>query len=171
MYGSECAIIWDRSGNVAIYVGPLVAQTKTNLTAMMFDNVMLQICLCQYIFTLVMPSRVFLWTAEYNNADDGHRCERMVNASLTMCIGKLNLTHWGRNKFPPFSRHFQMHFLDRKHLNFDWDFTGVCSQGSNWQYTSIGSDNGWATIMRQAIIWTNDGWFTDAYMRQAASIS
>ena len=24
---------------------------------------------------------------------------------------------------------------------------------------------------RQAIIWTNDGWFTDAYMRHSASMS
>ena len=42
------------------------------------------------------------------------------------------LTHWGQDKWPPFSRrHFQMHFLEWKCINFDSDFTEVCSQGSN----------------------------------------
>ena len=42
------------------------------------------------------------------------------------------LTHWGRDKWPPFSRqHFQMHFLEWKCVNFDKDFTEVCSQESN----------------------------------------
>ena len=41
------------------------------------------------------------------------------------------LTHWGRDKWPPFSRgHFQMHFLEWKFINFDWYFTKACSQGS-----------------------------------------
>ena len=30
-----------------------------------------------------------------------------------------------------FRRHFQMHFLEWKCINFDWDFTEICSQGSN----------------------------------------
>ena len=47
----------------------------------------------------------------------------------------------------------------------------LCSTGSNEQYSSIGSDNGLAPTKRQAIIWTNDGYFTDAYMRQSASMS
>ena len=42
---------------------------------------------------------------------------------------------------------------------------------SNSQYSSIGSDNGLAPPRRQAIIWTNDGKFTDAYMRHSASMS
>ena len=33
------------------------------------------------------------------------------------------------------------------------------------------SDNGLAPSRRQAIIWTNDGLFTDAYMRHSASMS
>ena len=42
------------------------------------------------------------------------------------------LTHWGQDKWPPFSRrHFQMHFLQWKCINFDSNFTEVCSQGSN----------------------------------------
>ena len=35
-------------------------------------------------------------------------------------------------------------------LKFD-----VCPQGSNWQSSSIGLDNGFAPNRRQAIIWTN----------------
>ena len=31
----------------------------------------------------------------------------------------------------------------------------MCSLGSNWQYESIGSDNGLAPNKRQAIIWSN----------------
>ena len=41
------------------------------------------------------------------------------------------LTHWGRDNPTPFRRrHFQMHFLERKCLNSDQNFTEVCSQGS-----------------------------------------
>ena len=39
------------------------------------------------------------------------------------------------------------------------------------KYSNIGSDNGLAPTRRQAIIWTNDGWFTDAYMRHLSSMS
>ena len=42
---------------------------------------------------------------------------------------------------------------------------------ANWQYPSIGSDNGLAPTRRKAIIRTNDGWITDAYMRHSASMS
>ena len=44
----------------------------------------------------------------------------------------------------------------------------MCSLGSNWQYDSLGLDNGFVPTRRQAIIWTNDGIFTDAYMRHSA---
>ena len=45
------------------------------------------------------------------------------------------------------------------------------SQVSNQQYSSIGSDNGLAPTRWQAIIWTNDDNFTDAYMRHSALMS
>ena len=51
----------------------------------------------------------------------------------------------------------QMHFIQWKCIDFDYDFTEVCFQGSNSQYSSIGSDNGLAPARRQEIIWTNDG--------------
>ena len=47
----------------------------------------------------------------------------------------------------------------------------VCSLGSKQQFPSIGSDNNLAPGRRQAIIWTNDDLFTDAYMRHSASVS
>ena len=38
------------------------------------------------------------------------------------------LSHWGRDKWPPFPRrHFQMDFLEWKCMNFDWNLTEVCS--------------------------------------------
>ena len=52
-------------------------------------------------------------------------------------------------------QHFQMHFLEWKLLNFEQDFTKICSLVSNWQYVSIGSDNGLASNRCQAIIWSN----------------
>ena len=50
----------------------------------------------------------------------------------------------------------QMHFLQWKYLNLNENFTDVCSQGSNSQYASIGSDNALVPNRRQTIIWTND---------------
>ena len=58
--------------------------------------------------------------------------------------------HFGR-------RHFQLHFLQWKRLNFKWNFIEICSLGFNWQYGSIVSDNGLAPNRRQAIIWSNVG--------------
>ena len=56
-------------------------------------------------------------------------------------------------------------------MNFDYIFTEVCSKGFNWQYPSIGSDDGLTPTMRQAIILINDGCFTVWYMRHLASVS
>ena len=38
----------------------------------------------------------------------------------------------------------------------------------NYQYSSIGSEYGLAPTRWKAIIWTNDDYFTDAYMRHWA---
>ena len=56
-------------------------------------------------------------------------------------------------------QYFQMHFPEWKCLNFDWNFTEICSLGSNWQQSSAGSDDDLAPSRRQAIIWTNDDLF------------
>ena len=37
-------------------------------------------------------------------------------------------------------------------------------------YPSIDSDNGFASSRGQAIVWTNDGYFTNTYMHHLASM-
>ena len=66
---------------------------------------------------------------------------------------------------------FKCIWLNEKYTNFAQNVTEVCSSGTNLPYSSIGSDNVLVPTRRQAIIWTNDGWLTDAYMRHSASIS
>ena len=53
-----------------------------------------------------------------------------------------------------------MYFMEWKFINFDYDFTEVCSQ------EFINNISG----RRQAIIWTNDGQFTDAHIRHSALV-
>ena len=48
-----------------------------------------------------------------------------------------------------------MYFLEWKSSYFDLSFTGFCSQVSNSQLVSIGSDNGLVLNSWQAIIWTS----------------
>ena len=68
----------------------------------------------------------------------------------------MNLTHWGWDEIDD--------ILQTTSLNaFPWT--------SNQQYASIVSDNGLAPTRRQAIIWTNDDYITDTYMRHSASMS
>ena len=50
-----------------------------------------------------------------------------------------------------------MHFLEWKLLYFDSYFIEIYSQGSNFQYASIGSDNGMMLNKQQVIIWTKGG--------------
>ena len=61
-------------------------------------------------------------------------------------------------KWTPFRRrHFQMHFVEWKCINFDEDLNEVYSYGINQRYSSMGSANDLALARRQAIIWTIDG--------------
>ena len=53
-------------------------------------------------------------------------------------------------------------------FRFKFHWKRVFSQGTNWQYASIGSNNGLALTTQQAIIWTNDGL---VYWRIYASLS
>ena len=48
-------------------------------------------------------------------------------------------------------RYFHIHFLVWKSLCFNSNFSEVCHQGSNWQYDSIGSNNGLVLNKRQAL--------------------
>ena len=48
--------------------------------------------------------------------------------SMLACMA-CTISHWGQDKWTPFGRqHFQMHFLEWKCLNSDYNFTEVCSQ-------------------------------------------
>ena len=66
----------------------------------------------------------------------------------------------------PYCRqHFQMHFLEWKSKNFDHNFTKVYSWRSSWQWTCIGSDNGfnlnrhqWKKVLSRKYIWKLHRW-------------
>ena len=82
--------------------------------------------------------------------------DNYISGLLKLKHGK-NLTHWGGGKMVAISQMtFSNAFSWMKMFKFWLNFTEVCSQGSNWQYSKIGSDNGLAPNKRQAIIWTND---------------
>ena len=73
-----------------------------------------------------------------------------INTGLAIKISTLRLRQ-NSCHFPRW--HFQMNFLEWKCMNFDYDFTEVCSQGTNQQYSNIVSDNGLALNRWQAIFW------------------
>ena len=54
-------------------------------------------------------------------------------------------------------------------MNFDYNYTSVCSEGSKYQYSNIGSDYSFAPARRQAIISTNNDSIIDANMRHSVS--
>ena len=118
-----------------------------------------------------LPRSIFAACAEASilyNEFKNYTCTYRITATSRVS----EWTHWGWNKMAAISRrHSEMDFLEWKCMNFDWSFTEVCSYGSNLQYSSIGLDNGLAPTRWQAIIWTNDGKFTDAYMRHSASMT
>ena len=88
------------------------------------------------------------------------------------CLGLNVLTHWGRDKMTTiFRMTFSNAFSWMKMFKFWLNFTEVCSQGSNYEHSSIGSDNGLVLARQQVIIWNNDGKFTDTYMCHSASMS
>ena len=78
----------------------------------------------------------------------------------------VTLTHWGRDKMATI---FQM--TPWRWLYFDSDLIEICSSGFDWLESSTASDNGLALTRGQAFIWTNDGYFADAYMHHSASTS
>ena len=78
----------------------------------------------------------------------------VYKVGLHCIFHNLLIFHW--KKWPPFHRrHFKMHFHEWKILYFRLNFTKVSFEGSNWQYSTIDSDNILAPIRRQTIIWTN----------------
>ena len=70
--------------------------------------------------------------------------------------------------------HFEMHFLEWIYMNFDSYFTDICSNWSNWQYSSTGSDNGLVLGRQRAIFLTNDGlihWWIYAFLTSMSWLS
>ena len=63
-----------------------------------------------------------------------------------------------------------MRFREWNVLYFDLNFTELCSYGFNWHLNRIGLDDSLVPNRRQAIIWTNAAWFTDAYMRHCVCV-
>ena len=64
-----------------------------------------------------------------------------------------------------------MQFLEDKCLDSDLNvinITKVCSQWSIYKHPSTGSDTDLAPPRGQAIIWTNDGYFTEQVATQGA---
>ena len=58
-----------------------------------------------------------------------------------------SLTHWCCDKMANFPRrHFQMHFLEWKWLNFEYDLTEVCSWGPIYNNTAMVQIMAWCRI-------------------------
>ena len=109
---------------------------------------------------ILLSEKTSAVTSHYNTVDF-HICTmdtaKIINESK-LWVSFVSLMHWGQDKMAAMS-----------HITF----SNACSwiKGLNWQYSIIGSDNGLAPTRWQAIIWTIDGKFTDAYMWQSASMS
>ena len=83
----------------------------------------------------------------------------MVSLLTHICVTR---PQWVNTLMPQqngryFAVHIQVHFFQWKLLNFEQNFTEICALGSNWQYGSIGSDNGLAPNRWLTIIWSNVG--------------
>ena len=94
----------------------------------------------------------------------------LMNKVIWLYLGiYLHLTHWGRYTTAAFSQmtFSSFLFLEWKPLNFKLNFTEICSLWSNWQHSSIGSDNGLAPNRRQTIMWSYVGML---YWRTYASL-
>ena len=70
--------------------------------------------------------------------------------------------------WPPFSkRQCQDDFCEWKCMNFDLLYIELCPRGPINNILAMVQIMAW----RRAIIWTNDGWFTDAYLRIPVSFT
>ena len=65
--------------------------------------------------------------------------QRGIRSVLTTISIRLLLTHWGRDEVDNISQATlsNVFFFQWKCLNFEYDFTDVCSQGSNLQYSGL----------------------------------
>ena len=77
-------------------------------------------CHCTHYDVTVM---LFYWINYCHSAWK----EALTNMSKTSQESIVNTLKPGHNGLHFPKRHFQMHFLKWKYMNFDWDFTEVCS--------------------------------------------
>ena len=74
---------------------------------------------------------------------------QVISSRGFQCVKKLIVAE---TKWLPFCRRqIQRHFLEWKCLSCDQNFTRFCFLGSNWQFFSIGSDNGLSPVRRWPI--------------------
>ena len=83
-----------------------------------------------------------------------HRSRRLsgFSAEICYCQNIQAQTRW----LTFCKRHIQWHFLERKCLYFDSNFTEVCSQECTWWWAILDSGNGLAPPMDPDILRTND---------------
>ena len=136
-----------------------------------FHCVTFQVCTCLLWMvawaTLLAPGSV---TSVPRGSIDGRSTCRITSANIQrisqikVWLGHIGLIQYLGlcvNSYPPgqYGRHFTDNIFRCIFVNevlyFDSNFTEICSQGSNWQLPSTGSDNGLASNRRQAIIWTS----------------
>ena len=78
--------------------------------------------------------------------------KRIIGVSMEIIWASLNTLRLREN-----GHHLADDIFKCIFRNLDYNITEVCSQGTNWQYVSIGLDDGLAPNRCQVIIWTNDG--------------
>ena len=96
---------------------------------------------------------MFWWKTSFENVN--HKTTSWIQSQgwHSGCFNTLR-----RDKMATISQTtFPCAFPWMKLLVLNYNFTEICSLRSNWQYGSIGSDNGLAPNRRHAIIWTNYG--------------
>ena len=132
----------------------IVSHTKIYIRCILFSV---------WVQHFVLNCKGALWnfTQNFENIHDKIYISRgVIIWQITISYSYISqvLTYWGRDKMAAIfqttlSNAFSWMTMLKFWLRFHWSL----SQGSNYQYSSIGSDNGLAPARRQAIIWTNDG--------------
>ena len=92
-------------------------------------------CLSLSVFKSVWPLRSLFWSSdnlsETNPIEANYQLNLVLALVLLSMLVLLNILRLRQNG-PTFCRqHLQMHFLGWKCMNFEWNFTEVCSLGSN----------------------------------------
>ena len=136
------AIIWTIAGILLIGpLGTIFSEILIEISLFPFTKMHLNVLSAKWWpFCLGLKVLRFIWQCQHcvgNDVVPGHYLKQWW--SSLMMILSFTSPQWvntlrPRLKWPPFSRrHFQMHFLEWKHMNFDWDFIEVYSHGSNYQ--------------------------------------